>query len=118
MHIELLPCRPDFRAKTNSRLLAIADDGRLHKPGVIKDLVLFRDFIFDIFHICDLLRLVILVDQVVNTADCTQHAVKFLAGHTVFHKVDGLKLDSALLEPPLGFLCIKAFAFAENLNIQ
>jgi ATP-dependent Clp protease ATP-binding subunit ClpC len=53
-----------------------------------------------------------------EAADSLLDTLVFTIGHAVFDQVDILNLNAALLEITLGLFCIKAFAFAKNLNVH
>lgn len=114
----LFPFCPYFGAVTGSSLLPVTDNGCFHKAGVIKDLIFFGPLIIHIFHQGDLRVLAVPVDEIIDTANSPENAVKLLSGHTKANQVNGLIFDPALLEPALGFLCIEAFVFAKNLDVQ
>ena len=114
----LLPGCPDFRAIAAGCLLSVADDGRFHKGRVIKDLVFLCPLVVHVLHQRHIGRFAVPVDEIVDPANGPQDTVEFLTGHSVLLQVDGLEFDPAFLEVSFGFLCIKAFCFAENLNIN
>ena len=118
VNLNLLPSLPDFGTKAAGGLLAVADHGGAHEHGIVEDLVFLGNFVFHVLHQGDFGRLALPVDEVVDAAHGTEDAVKFLAGHAVLLEVDGLELDSALLEPALGLLGVEALGLTKNLNIQ
>ena len=114
----LFPCGPNFRAVANCRLFSVADDGRFHQGGVVKNLVLLGDFVVHVLHQRDIRVAAVPIDQIVNAAYRPEHAVKFLAGQAETEQVHGLEFYPPLFEIPLCLFRIKALAFAEYLNIQ
>ena len=114
----LFPCCPNFRAVANRCLLAVADDGRFHQGRVVENLVLLGDLVVHVLHQGDVRITAVPIDQIVDTANGAKHAVKFLSGQSKTEQVHGLEFYPPLFEIPLGFFCVKAFAFAEYLNVQ
>ena len=114
----LFPGGPDFRAEACGSLFAVADNRGFHKGRIVEDLVFLGGLILHILHESYFRCLTVPVDEIVDPADCPQNAVELLAGHTVLLQIDGLEFDPPLLEIPLGFFGIKAFAFSEYLDVQ
>ena len=114
----LFPFDPDFWAVTCGGLLAVSDNGGLHQGRIVENLVFLGTLIVHIFHQCDIRRFTVPVDEIIDAANGTKHAVELLSGHTKANQVNGLVFDPALLEPALSFLCIEAFVFTKNLDVQ
>ena len=116
--IDSFPFFPDFRAEANRSLLTVTNHRSSHQVRIVKDLVLLGSGIFHVFHIHDLLRLTVPVNELIDTTNAAKNTVKLSAGHTESLQINKLIWNPALLKPPLRLFRIKAFAFSKNLNIQ
>lgn len=114
----LFPSGPNFRAVANCCLFSVADNGRFHQGRVVENLVLFGPLVVHVLHQGDIRVTAVPIDEIVNAANSPEHTVKFLTGQAETEQVHGLEFHPPLFEIPLGFFRIKAFAFAEYLNVQ
>lgn len=111
----LLPFCPYIRLIADGCLLSVTDYRRFYKPRTFKQL----------FKLC-ICRCKILYKRIVLIGS-VQHiiktngifdGVKFASAHAEFHNIDELILYPTLFKIALGFFCVKAFTFSENLNVH
>ena len=58
------------------------------------------------------------VEELINPADTADNAFEFALAHAFCGEINRLEFNMPLLEEALCFFGIKAFGFAENLNIH
>ena len=114
----LFPSGPNLRAVADSGLLTVANDGRFHQCRVIENLVLFGPLVVHVLHQGNIRVTTVPIDEIVNATDSPEYTVKFLAGQAETEQIHRLEFHSPLFEISLGLFGIKAFAFAEYLNVQ
>ena len=115
---ESVPCFPDVGAVADGRLLAVADNRRAEHGGVVQQLFLHRCFVGEVGAEILLVCLGFFVNEIPHAADSVPDAGVFAAAHAEADNINKLILDSAFLEITLGFLCVKAFSFAEYLYVH
>ena len=60
---------------------------------------------------------IVFIDHIIKT-DGIFHRIQLSPAHAEFHDINKLIFYSALFKITLGLFCVKAFAFAEDLNIH
>ena len=112
----LFPSFPDRGAVAYGCLPPVADDRGVEQRTVLQQLL---DLVLLIGKIGKRsIRLAFFIDQRVQPAGSLAHTVQFAARYALLCQIDHLEFDAALFEPTLGFFRVKAFVFAENLNIH
>ena len=114
----LFPITPNLRAVAHGGLFSVADNGRFHHLRMIENLVFLCPDIVGVFQQGDNFRLTFPINQIVDPANGTQNAVKFLTGKAEADQVNGLVFHPPFFEPTLRFLCVEAFGFSKYLYVQ
>lgn len=114
----LFPAFPHIWLIADGGLPAVPHDRSFVKQGIFKQLFFFCFFTCKVGDKAAFIQLGAFVDKLVKAADSLLDGIIFSFAQTFLFKGDVLESDAAFLEPALGFFCVEAFVFAEDLDVH